>query len=338
LLTADSIILVSQSNQVLLLCRVKTSTSFASAHVFPGGNVDPKQDGELPAENDVARHQDSLVYRIAAIRECFEESGILLAKAPDGSVVQLDEATRESARKQIHNNEKRFVDWLAEMGVAPDTDGLVPFTRWITPRGVGRRFTTQMYLYMLPVSDSLATDKEMVVPTPDGGVEHTAAAFEDASTWLRRQGAGEIVLFPPQYFLLAVVAGFLTPAAGGRSTADMLRRRRALLDFATATPAARTEGGRRRPTARIPWTDKVMSPHVLFVSKSDGRVALGIDRPGPELEHTGRGGDWERVVLVSFTDQGPRNLEVRDREEAVRREREPNGDGEPDGAGFVMKI
>jgi hypothetical protein len=63
---------------------------------------------------------DSLVYRIAAIRECFEESGILLAKTKDGSMVQLDETTKDTARKQVHSKEIRFVDWLSEIGAAPD--------------------------------------------------------------------------------------------------------------------------------------------------------------------------------------------------------------------------
>jgi hypothetical protein len=190
-----------------------------------------------------------------------------------------------------------------------------------------------MYLYMLPVSDRLSPAKEMIVPTPDGGIEHTTAAFEDAETWLRKQDAGDIILFPPQYFLLTLIAKLTSGP-----TTDILRSRRALLDFVSATPVAQTEGARGRPTSQIPWTDKVMSPHVLFLRKSDGRIVLSLDKPGLELKDTGRGGDWEKVILINFTDKVPKNMEVRDREDVIREERESNGDKELDDGGFVMKI
>ena len=214
-------------------------------------------------------------------------------------------------------------------------DGLVPFTRWITPPAVGRRFTTQMYLYMLPVSDSLSPAKKMIVPTPDGGIEHTAAAFDDANTWLRKQDAGDIILFPPQYFLLTLVAEMITP---GCSTTDIIRSRQALLDFASVTPATQNESARGHLTSQIPWTDKVISPHVLFLRKGDGRVVLSLEKPGPELKSTERGGDWERVILVDFTDHGPKNLEVRDREDVIREERVSHGGNEAGQGDFVMKI
>ncbi|KAI7321929.1 hypothetical protein KC315_g8981, partial [Hortaea werneckii] len=71
---SSSVLLVSPNNQVLLLQRVKQSTSFASAHVFPGGNVSTFHDGEPPAPEYPERHEDSEIYRLAAIRETFEES------------------------------------------------------------------------------------------------------------------------------------------------------------------------------------------------------------------------------------------------------------------------
>lgn len=59
------IILVSPTNQVLLLHRVHTSSAFPSAHVFPGGNLSAFHDidGGFPLPGDVARHEDSLTYR-----------------------------------------------------------------------------------------------------------------------------------------------------------------------------------------------------------------------------------------------------------------------------------
>lgn len=115
-----SVVLLSPSNEILLLHRVKTSSSFASAHVFPGGNVDPFHDGDVPAEGNPDKHRDGPAYRLCAIRETFEESGILLAKK-DGKLVQIPEKEREEARKQIHARKVKFGDWLKSIGATADT-------------------------------------------------------------------------------------------------------------------------------------------------------------------------------------------------------------------------
>ncbi|KAJ6171828.1 hypothetical protein N7470_000895 [Penicillium chermesinum] len=92
---SSSVILVSPKNEILLLHRVQTSSSFASAHVFPGGNLS-KQDGPCPPPEDFKHHDDAPPYRRAAIRELFEESGILLAKnSKSGELLFVDEAARE---------------------------------------------------------------------------------------------------------------------------------------------------------------------------------------------------------------------------------------------------
>ena len=116
---SSSVVLISPQNQVLLLHRVQTSTSFASAHVFPGGNLDTFHDGDIPAVDSPERHQDGLAYRIGAIRETFEETGILLAKK-DGELVNLTIEERDAARKKIHGNQVKFQDWLQSLGATPD--------------------------------------------------------------------------------------------------------------------------------------------------------------------------------------------------------------------------
>lgn len=111
--------LLSPTNEVLLLHRVKTSTSFASAHVFPGGNLDAFHDGDIPAPEAQDRHLDGPAYRLGAIRECFEETGILLAKK-DGYLVDLPLQERDAARKQIHGSQIKFADWLKLIGAEAD--------------------------------------------------------------------------------------------------------------------------------------------------------------------------------------------------------------------------
>lgn len=120
---SSSIVLLSPENNVVLLHRVRTSTSFASAHVFPGGNLDAFHDGAVPAEDSPERHEDGLAYRMAAVRECFEETGILLArrKDDDSRLVSLDVADRDAARKKIHGNKINFADWVESIGGIPDT-------------------------------------------------------------------------------------------------------------------------------------------------------------------------------------------------------------------------
>lgn len=115
-----SVLLLSAANEVLLLHRVKSSTSFASAHVFPGGNLDAFHDGEVPPPGSPDRHRDGPAYRLAAVRECFEETGILLAKK-GGTLVNLPASTRDEMRVKIHANKVSFADWVRSLGAEPDS-------------------------------------------------------------------------------------------------------------------------------------------------------------------------------------------------------------------------
>ncbi|KAF4440266.1 hypothetical protein F53441_12356 [Fusarium austroafricanum] len=319
---SSSVLLISSANEVLLLHRVHTSTSFASAHVFPGGNIDPYHDGLIPAEGSPGRHHDGPSYRIGAIRETFEETGILLAKKGN-ELIHLTVEDRDAARKLIHGNQVKFLEWLKSVGAEPDLDGLIPFTRWITPATNTKRFTTQMYLYMLPQSRG-DMPSEMLIPTPDNGVEHTAALFAPPQSFLSRASTNSIILFPPQYYLLSLVAKAfqnLDESSDGQRPLRITAQRERLLSFLERVPTAETEKGQAHKTAMIPWGEKVMSPHNLFIRKQDKRIVLGLDKPGPELRGSDRGGDWEHVVLVNFATGGPTDVEVRRREDALEEER-----------------
>ncbi|MCJ1394339.1 hypothetical protein MMC18_007217 [Xylographa bjoerkii] len=315
-----SILLISPSNQILLLHRVQTSSSFPSAHVFPGGNLSAEQDGDIPSETSAERHEDSTVYRVGAIRECFEECGILLAKrAGKGGLLEVNDEERDQARRSVHAGKIRIREWVTGKGGVLDTDGLIPFTRWITPANLPKRFTTQMYIYFLPLretpsdtaTNALPTDSEAMIahPTSDGGIEHTTARFLPPSKWLNMSRAGEIILFPPQFFLLHLLAPFLSPenGSGSTSTEELAQQRRRVMDFVTS--------------GNPPWTEKCMSPTGLMWKRGDGRAVLGLDKPGLELEGSGRRGDEERVVLVEFGKGGPRNVEVAWRNDVFSEER-----------------
>ncbi|KAJ5590562.1 hypothetical protein N7450_004534 [Penicillium hetheringtonii] len=318
---SSSVLLVSPKNEILLLHRVQNSSSFASAHVFPGGNLS-SQDGQCPPPENYSHHDDSPSYRRAAIRELFEESGILLAKdKASGKMLVVDEATRENGRRLIHQNKITFIDWLKQQNVSaePDIDQLIPFTHWITPIKNAKRYTTQMYLYFMPLPvnidrkllDDLPIEgerDEIQIPTSDGGVEVTEAQFLPAATWLQRAQKGEIILFPPQFLLLHLVSGFLDKETGSAvSNDEMGKRRAALVDFVhSGSP---------------PWTDKYISPKMLKITE-DGRAVLALDDAGPELRGSGRQGESDRVVLVRFTKGSAREVKVVWKKDALREGKE----------------
>lgn len=90
--------------------------------MFPGGNCDPFHDGDIPGPEDPMRHQDGQVYRLAAIRETFEESGILLAHNNGfGRLIEVNDKVREEGRKKTHSKEVDFRKWLASQGGRADT-------------------------------------------------------------------------------------------------------------------------------------------------------------------------------------------------------------------------
>lgn len=304
---SSSIIVVSPSNRILLLHRLQKSSAFPSAHVFPGGNLEPS-DGHVPASGK-ERHIDNLAYRTGGIRELFEESGVLLAKE-NGSpgLLEVSDADRIQGRKDTHSHKIAFADWLKNQSPRArlDTDGLIPFTHWVTPPNVPKRYTTQMYVYFIPLSEE---GNDSVKAVADE-VETMAAEWGFAKDWTRRAREGEIILFPPQYLLLDLASQFLDVSEG-----DLESRRERLRHF------IRTDG---TPT----WDKKYISPLGLSFGRNDGRAVLALDKPGPELKDTDLTGDDQRVVLVKFQKEGPRRVEVRWRKDVMeeeRREREARG-------------
>lgn len=185
---------------------------------------------------------------------------------------------------------------------------------------------------MLPLSAEsdpavAAARSEAMVPTPDGGIEITAARFDHAITWSEKQRKGEIVLFPPQCFLLYLLSQFLVGRLAGSSglsepVENYSAQRERLREFLATVPTASEPRAAKHPTAQIPWGEKTICPTSLGLRKSDRRTILGLDKPGPELKGTDRGGDMERVVLVRFVKGSVEDVEVRSREEVLAEERQ----------------
>jgi 8-oxo-dGTP pyrophosphatase MutT (NUDIX family) len=129
----------------------------SGALVFPGGSVD-KGDQEIIARPELYSGGEgldaaALSFRIAAIRETFEESGILLAR-PRGSTT-LIAAKRASEIETAHRaalceGKTAFPEVLTGNGILLALDELVPYAHWITPEGVPKRFDTWFFLAAAP--------------------------------------------------------------------------------------------------------------------------------------------------------------------------------------------
>jgi 8-oxo-dGTP pyrophosphatase MutT (NUDIX family) len=129
---------------------------FASgALVFPGGKVDAHDgDHNLRKHADGADNLDELHLSLAAcaVREGFEESGILLArKSGQRDYVDAARATALAPwRPKLNNSEIGLADFLAQEDLRLACDALVPFARWITPVFMPKRFDTYFYVAAAP--------------------------------------------------------------------------------------------------------------------------------------------------------------------------------------------
>ena len=125
----------------------------SGALVFPGGSVD-KGDQDIIASPELYSGGEgldtaSLSFRIAAIRETFEESGILLARPRESKA--LVDARRASAIEAAHRTalcegKTTFLNVLTDSGIVLALDELVPYAHWITPEGLPKRFDTWSFL------------------------------------------------------------------------------------------------------------------------------------------------------------------------------------------------
>ena len=89
--------------------------------MFPGGNFDPKQDQDLVQ---------------TAVRETFEETGLLIAVSSDGKLPSDHDL--DKAREEVHSQKLHFRDFFAQHYLTLDKELLLPFTEWVTPPNIPR--------------------------------------------------------------------------------------------------------------------------------------------------------------------------------------------------------
>jgi 8-oxo-dGTP pyrophosphatase MutT (NUDIX family) len=151
--------------EVFMMVRHYEIDFSSGALVFPGGSVD-KGDQEIIARPELYCGGEGLVasalsFRIAAIRETFEESGILLARARESKTVVDAKRAAEieaSSRAALSEGKTTFLKVLTDNGVQLALDELVPYAHWITPEGMPKRFDTWFFLAAAPPAQVGAHD------------------------------------------------------------------------------------------------------------------------------------------------------------------------------------
>jgi 8-oxo-dGTP pyrophosphatase MutT (NUDIX family) len=151
----------AQGLEVYLLRRTKGMPFAGGMTAYPGGGVDPRDGdteiawaGPSPAQWGTAFGCDERTARelvCAAVRETFEEAGVLLAGAADGPVVpDVSGDDWEAQRQALLSRELSLAELLAGRGLALRSDLLRPFAHWITPPVEPRRYDTKFFVAALP--------------------------------------------------------------------------------------------------------------------------------------------------------------------------------------------
>ncbi|KAF8462531.1 hypothetical protein BDZ91DRAFT_734036 [Kalaharituber pfeilii] len=284
--------------------------SFSSAIVFPGGNLDDSQDHFLspyppaipPPEslgNTLDLPPDLLTsLKTCAIRETFEETGVLLAD-PSSFTDAKSVAPPPLPTRDTLTPGTTFQQFLTAHNLTLPTASLHPFTCWITPLTFKRRYRTTMFLAFLPphisthacIPSPASTGDEIlqaqwIHPRDILSAYYAHSLCKQSKSTLPSASAKQepkLILFPPQLYLLTILSQCLT----------LPFPRKVLLRMADETL----------------FGQYVIQPYVkkMVVVGEEQRKAtvLGVDRPR---------GDAERWLLVENGKEGPERVEVMERE------------------------
>ncbi|WP_329068745.1 NUDIX hydrolase [Amycolatopsis sp. NBC_01480] len=207
--------------EVFLQHRVKGMPFAGGMTVFPGGGVDPRDAdasvswagpppswwaGQFTCDDGLAR---ALV--CGAVRETFEESGVLLAGAEDGVVA--DVSPYRDARKALESKEISLAGFLADAGLTLRADLLLPWAHWVTPEQEPRRYDTRFFAAKLPEgqrADGATSEADAV------GWQLPRDAIADARE-------GRRMLMPPTWLMLSELEAFATADEALASHREIVR-------------------------------------------------------------------------------------------------------------------
>ncbi|MDY6934068.1 MAG: NUDIX hydrolase [Spirochaetota bacterium] len=164
--------------EVFMLLRNPKSEFGGGLYVFPGGSVD-----DLDKHPDIAAlcygmsdkeasvclgiSEGGLAYWVAAIRECYEEAGLLAAVDDQGEYISLESPLNnrrfEDYRNAICNGMTDMVKICCNEGLRLAVDRFVYFSHWITPEGAPRRYDTRFFIGIAPPQQRGLHDKRETV-------------------------------------------------------------------------------------------------------------------------------------------------------------------------------
>ena len=195
--------------ELYMLRRSSRSAFLPEMFVFPGGAVDPEdadiartlllRANESPIEG---REPSDPAFEVAALREAFEESGMLLAARPDGSRVNLEATLLLGARAALQSGKTTLAEFLRELDIVLDARNLWHFSHWITPPSENRRFDTHFYLAAAPADQVASSDEH----------ETFAGLWISPQEALRRYDEGSFPMIFPTIMHLRRLSGYRTLA------------------------------------------------------------------------------------------------------------------------------
>ena len=211
---ASTVMLVRDSArgvEVFLQRRVVGMDFAGGMTVFPGGGVDPSDtDAEVRwtgpdvawwAERFGIGEAQARALVLAAVRETFEECGVLLAGPTEDSVV-ADTSDYAEARRLLEARELSFGDFLEKEQLVLRADLLRPQANWITPLGERRRYDTRFFVAAVPEGQRA-----------DGNTSETdLVQWQTAEEALADWRSGRCILLPPTWSQLSILSGFATVA------------------------------------------------------------------------------------------------------------------------------
>ncbi len=231
--------------EVFLLRRTHLAEFASGNYVFPGGVLDPSDHDDhwtahcetmdgAAASRLLSLERGGLAYWVAAIRECFEEAGLLLARDRSGALLAIDETQTAcefaALREQLIAGSLSFAALCKARNLRLALDDIAYFSHWITAQGRPRRFDAR---FLVAVAPPLQTGSHDAGET----VDHVWIRPEEA---LRRHGSGELSLMFPTIKTLGALARF----ADTRSLMHYARTPRAVI---TTMPRMATGRGGLRP-------------------------------------------------------------------------------------------
>lgn len=194
------------------MLRRRTSMAFAGgAYAYPGGGVDPRDDDRHVRWAGPSRawwadrlgvdEAGAQAIVCAAVRETYEEAGVLLAgPTPDTVVGDTTGEVWEADRSALVARELSFADFLDGRGLVLRSDLLGAWTRWITPEFEARRYDTWFFVAKLP----------------EGQRTRNASTEADRTVWIAPRGAaagydrGELLMMPPTIATLRQLTAYAT--------------------------------------------------------------------------------------------------------------------------------